>query len=200
MQHRMRRLATACAIVVVVLLAGEGTSGAAGLSLKGAAGRYNVSTFQPLGNGKDAQASWTNKAALTGRFSMQLTKATDDQYAYAAAIVKGVEGMTVTQLGTIGFSHTGVCNGGSPRFNLFYDNNGDGGWDGYTFYGCNNVTPTDAGGGWSTVSFDPLVPFGGAYDPIGPNSQVVQLSVLIDIVGSTNIDNVTAGGATVGEP
>jgi hypothetical protein len=200
MQHRFGRLATACTIVAVALLAGQGTSGSAGLSLKGAAGRYNTATFQPLGNAKDAQASWTNKTALAGKFSMQLTKVTDDQYAYAAAIVKGVEGMTASQLGPMGFAFKGTCNGGSPRFNLYYDNNGDGGWDGYTFYGCNNVTPTDSGGGWSTVSFDPLAPPFTVYDAIGPNSKVVQLSVLIDIVGSVNIDNVTAGGSTVGEP
>ena len=198
---KFRKLLGIVAAVALGVAAFGGQSyGAPSLSLKGAAGRFNTTTFQTLGNSGDAQASWTNKVAASGKFSMQLTKTTDDQYAYAAAIVKGVEGMTVSDLGTIGFSFNGPCNGGSPRFNLFYDTNGDGGWDGYTFYGCNNDATPTVNGAWTTVDFDPLAPFGGAYDPITAGAKVVSLSVLIDIVGSAYIDNVTAAGVTVGEP
>jgi hypothetical protein len=199
MLHAIRRLTTACTIVVVVLMATQGTSGATSLSLRGAAGRFNTTTFQSLGKATDASANWTNKTAKSGRFSMQLTKNTDDQYAYAAAVVKGVEGLTVADLGTIGLSFKGACNGGSPRFNLFYDTDADGAWDGYTFYGCNNVTPTVAGD-WSTVSFDPLAPPSGAGNAITGTATVVQLAVMVDLVGSVNIDDVTAAGSTVGEP
>jgi hypothetical protein len=205
MHHRMRRLATAATIIVVVLLASQGTSGAAGLSLKGAAGRYNVSTFQPLGNAGDAQASWTNKAAASGKFSMQLTKATNDRYAYAAAIVKGTEGMTIAALGDIAFSFQGVCEGGSPRFNLYYDNDNNGTADGVAFYGCNNVTLTTPAAGWSRATFDASVApseynFTTGLPSMTDASKVVQLSVLIDIVGSVNVDDVSAGGLSTGEP
>jgi hypothetical protein len=205
MQHRFRRLATAGIIVIVVLLATQGTSGAASLSLKAAAGRYNTTTYQPLGNAKDAQAGWTNKAAASGKFSMQLTKATNDRYAYAAAIVKGVEGMTIADLGDIAFSFQGACEGGSPRFNLYYDNDNNGSADGVAFYGCNNVTLTTPVANWSRATFDASVApfeynFGTGLPSMTDSSKVVQLSVLIDVVGSVFVDDVSAGGLSTGEP
>jgi hypothetical protein len=204
-RNRFKKLGTAAVITVAVLFASQGASGAAGLSLKGAAGRYNVNTFQPLGNSGDAQASWTNKTAATGKFSMQLIKATNDRYAYAAAIVKGTERMTVAALGDIAFSFKGDCAGGSPRFNLYYDNDGNGTADGVAFYGCNNVTLTTPVAGWSRATFDASVaPFEYNFTTGLPSmtdaSTVVQLSVLIDIVGTVNVDDVAAGGLSTGEP
>ena len=61
--------------------------------------------------------------------------------------MQGVEGMTIADLGTIGFSVNGTCGAGSPRFNLYYDNDGDGQADGVAFYGCgNHVSGTPATG------------------------------------------------------
>jgi hypothetical protein len=199
--------------ILVAVLATPVTAGGGGISLKGQAGRSDTTTFQSLGNSTDAQASWTNKVALDGKFSMFLEKTTDDQFAFAAAVVDGVNGQTVGSLGDLAFSFTGVCNGGSPRFNLFFDTNGDGQADGIAFLGCNNATLTQPAPGWQTATFsNALVAVGGVggscydFNPvIGPctinsSATVTSLSVLIDIVGSNNIDRVTVNGVSTGEP
>jgi hypothetical protein len=183
------------------------------IRLKGEAGRFDPVTFQRAGSSTDARASWTNKAFLDGKHSMLLEKTTNDRLAYAAAIVDGVEGTSVASLGDLAFSFTGVCSGGSPRFNLFFDSDGDGEANGVAFLGCNNVTLTPAGKpGWQTATFPAsLVLAGGVagacydFNPAGPcsisgTSTVTSLSVLIDIVGTHNIDRVTVGDNVTGEP
>ncbi len=198
--------------ILVALLATPVTAGGGGISLKGQAGRFDTTTFQPLGNSTDAQASWTNKVALDGKFSMFLEKTTNDQFAFAAAVVDGVNGQTVGSLGDLAFSFTGACNGGSPRFNLYFDSNGDGQADGIVFLGCNNVTLTSPAPDWQTATFtNALIVAGGVggscYDFNAPSTctvsaaaTVTSLSVLIDIVGSNNIDRVTVAGVATGEP
>jgi hypothetical protein len=198
--------------ILIAVLATPATAGGGGISLKGQAGRFNTTTFQSLGNSTDAQASWTNKVALDGKFSMFLEKTTNDQDAFAAAVVDGVNGQTVGSLGDLAFSFTGVCNGGSPRFNLYFDSNGDGQADGIVFLGCNNVTLTSPAPGWQTATFpNALVVAGGVggscYDFNAPSTcsvsataAVTSLSILIDIVGSNNIDRVTVAGVATGEP
>jgi len=206
-------LVVAVLAILVALLATPVTAGGSGISLKGQAGRFDTTTFRALGNSADAQASWTNKAALDGKFSMFLEKSTNDQFAFAAAVVDGVNGRTVGSLGDLAFSFTGVCNGGSPRFNLYFDSDGDGQANGIAFLGCNNVTLTPAGApGWQTATFsNALVAAGGVggscydFNPAGPCSisstaTVTSLSVLIDIVGSNNVDRVTVDGVSTGEP
>ncbi len=199
-------------VILVAVLATPASAGGGGISLKGQAGRFNTTTFQSLGNSTDAQASWTNKVALDGNFSMFLEKTTDDQFAFAAAVVDGVNGRTVATLGDLAFSFTGACNGGSPRFNLFFDINGDGQADGIVFLGCNNVTLTSPIAGWQTATFpNALIVAGGVggscYDfnnpatcSVSASATVTSLSVLIDIVGSNNIDRVIVAGVTTGEP
>jgi hypothetical protein len=209
----MRRvLIVAILGILVAVFATPVGAGGGGISLKGQAGRFDTTTFKALGNSTDAQASWTNRVALDGKFSMFLEKSTNDQFAFAAAIVDGVNGRTVGSLGDLAFSFTGVCNGGSPRFNLFFDTNGDGQADGIAFLGCNNVTLTSPGTGWQTATFpNALVAAGGVggscYDfsnlatcSISSSATVTSLSVLIDIVGSNNIDRVTVAGVATGEP
>ncbi len=197
--------------ILIAVLATPVSAGGGGISLKGQAGRFDTTTFKALGNSTDAQASWTNKVALDGKFSMFLEKTTDDQFAFAAAIVDGVNGQTVGSLGDLAFSFTGVCNGGSPRFNLYFDSDGDGQANGIVFLGCNNVTLTSAGApGWQTATFSSAyIVAGGAFcydfNPAGPcsvsaSATVTSLSVLIDIVGSNNIDRVTVGADVTGEP
>jgi hypothetical protein len=199
--------------ILVAVLATPVTAGGGGLSLKGQAGRFDTTTFKSLGNSTDAQASWTNKVALDGKFSMFLQKTTNDQFAFAAAVVDGVNGRSIASLGDLAFSFTGECNGGSPRFNLYFDSNGDGQADGIAFLGCNNVTLTQPAAGWQTATFsNALVAAGGVggscydFNPvIGPctissTATVTSLSVLIDIVGSNNIDRVSVDGVTTGEP
>jgi hypothetical protein len=198
--------------ILVAVLATPVTAGGSGISLRGQAGRFDTTTFRALGNSTDAQASWTNKVALDGKFSIFLDKSTDDQFAFAAAVVDGVNGRTVGSLGDLAFSFTGVCNGGSPRFNLFFDSNGDGQTDGIAFLGCNNVTLTTPASGWQTATFpSALIVAGGVggscYDfpfvvpcSISSTATVTSLSVLIDIVGSNNVDRVSVNGVSTGEP
>ena len=198
--------------ILVAVLATPVGAGGGGISLKGQAGRFDTTTFKALGNATDAQASWTNRVALDGKFSMFLEKSTNDQFAFAAAVVDGVNGRTVGSLGDLAFSFTGVCNGGSPRFNLFFDSDGDGQADGVAFLGCNNVTLTSPAPGWQTATFpNALVAAGGvggscfdfsnfATCSISSSATVTSLSVLIDIVGSNNIDRVTVAGVATGEP
>ncbi len=179
--------------ILIAVLATPVSAGGGGISLKGQAGRFDTTTFKALGNSTDAQASWTNKVALDGK----------------AAVVDGVNGQTVGSLGDLAFSFTGVCNGGSPRFNLFYSNDG-GITNGILFLGCNNVTLTTPTGApdWQTATFSHAFILAGGSgggscpDPcsINDTSTVTSLSVLIDIVGSNNIDRVSVNGVTTGEP
>ena len=179
----------------------------ADLKLHGTAGRANPPDYKVIGNGKAAQAQWTNKQAESGKFSMLLEKsAPTADYAYAAAIVKGVEGLTVAALGNIGLSAKTDCGGGSPRFNLQYDTNGDGVSDGIAFYGCGNHD-TGTVDGWHHMLADASAPdfcysFG---PPLGPctltdASTVTSLAVIVDETGRYYVDNVIAAGQTVGEP
>jgi hypothetical protein len=210
----MRRvLVVIVTAVLVVVLATPASADPGGLKLKGVAGAFDPTTFQPIGNSGDSQATWTNKVALDGNFSMFLEKTSNEHFAFAAAVVEGVNGRTVGSLGDLAFSFTGTCNGGSPRFNLYFDSNGDGQADGVAFLGCNNVALTSLGAGWQTATFPAaLVVAGGVggtcYDFANPTAPcsirstatVTSLSVLIDIVGSNNIDRVSVNGVTTGEP
>lgn len=209
MKKTVLALAALSAAVVLSFAMFGSASADPAVRLKGAAGRFDTTTFKQLGNSKDAQASWTNKAALDGKFSMLLEKTTNDQYAFAAAVVSGVEGRTVASLGDLAFSFTGVCNGGSPRFNLYFDSDGDGEANGIAFLGCNNVITTVPAVGWQTATFPSAMvvagPFCYDFNPAGACSisgtaTVTSLSVLIDIVGNTNIDRVVVGGVATGEP
>src|SRR5260370_12210264 len=113
-------------VILVAVLATPVSAGGGGISLKGQAGRFNTTTFQSLGNSTDAQASWTNKVALDGQFSLLLEKTTNDQFAFAAAVVDGVNGQTVATLGDLAFSFTGACNGGAPPLHPFFYPHRDG--------------------------------------------------------------------------
>src|SRR5438270_12811989 len=85
------------------------------ISLKPSAGSCNGTG---VGNGQNAQAQWTNKQAETGKFSVLVQKSADTaNCSFAAIVVKGVEGMTMGDLGNISFSVMGYCGAGSPRFN-----------------------------------------------------------------------------------
>src|SRR5260370_27450767 len=108
-------------VILVAVLATPVSAGGGGISLKGQAGRFNTATFQAYGNSTDAQASWTNKVALDGNFSMFLEKTTNDQFAFAAAVVDGVNGQTVGALGDLAFSFTAACNGGAPALHPVFD-------------------------------------------------------------------------------
>jgi hypothetical protein len=213
----MRRflIAAVAMLAVALVVPTLASAGPVDLKLYPTAGQFKdkqSGAFQPIGNSTAAQAQWTNKVAETGKFSVLLQKSTptdDSAFPFAAAVVKGVEGLTIPQLGTIGFSSKDVCGGGSPRFNLAYDSTGDGQADGITFYGCANHDTTPAGP-WHHMQADPkvpdfcigILPSGNlgpcTFDPVA--STVVQLAVVADEQGTYYIDNVIAAGKTVGEP
>jgi hypothetical protein len=192
--------------------------GPAPLKLQPTAGNFSLPDFaRQTGNATYSQAQWTNKVALDGKFSVLLQKSVDFNSCYtatpengcaafAAAIVSGVEGMTIADLGTIGFSVSGTCGAGSPRFNLYYDTDGDGQADGVAFYGCANHVSGSPATDWTSMSVaDPASPdfcysFATGACTLTSTSTVVQLSVLVDEMGTWYIDRVMAAGTTAGEP
>src|SRR5439155_1461520 len=95
--------------------------------------------------------------------------------------------------------------GGAPRFNLFYDTDGDGLAEGVAFYGgAAHVSGTPAEG-WTSMSASAATPDFRYSFPAGDcsltsSSTVVELSVFVDELGAWNIDVVRAAGATTGEP
>ena len=186
------------------------------LKLDPTAGNFPPPDFlRQTGNGPYSQAQWTNKLALEGRFSVLLAKSVDFSSCYtatpqngcaafAAAIVTGVEGITIADLGDIGFSVNGDCGAGSPRFNLLYDTNGDGQADGVAFYGCAaHVSGSIAD--WTNMTASAAAPdfcytFPSGDCTLTPTATVVELSVLVDEQGTWHIDHVQAATATTGEP
>jgi hypothetical protein len=195
-------------MVTLLLLPGTGSAAPTDtIKLKPVAGRFgNAPDYKSLGNSTGAQGQWTNKQALDGKFSVLLEKSVPtSDFAYAAAIVDGAAGHTVAQIGTMGFSVKGNCGGGSPRFNLFYDNDADGAADGVAFYGCGNHVSGSPAPGWTSMSVDSatpdaISPFNAAGAALTPASVVTSLSVLVDEQGTYYVDRVMAMGQTTGEP
>jgi hypothetical protein len=188
------------------------------LKLQPTAGNFSLPDFaKQTGNGTYSQAQWTNKVALDGRFSVLLEKSVDFASCYtttpengcaafAAVIVNGVEGMTIADLVAIGFSVSGTCGAGSPRFNLYYDTNGDGQSDGVAFYGCAaHASPSSPAPDWTSMSASSTAPdfcysFATGLCTLTASSTVVQLSIIVDEMGTWYIDRVQAASATAGEP
>jgi len=189
------------------------------LKLDPTAGNFAPPDFvKPTGNAGYSQAQWTNKVALEGKFSVVLEKSVDFQSCYtptpengcaafAAVLVTGVEGTAITDLGTIGFSVNGTCGAGSPRFNLYYDANGDGQADGVAFYGCAaHASSSPPAPDWTSMSVSSATPdfcysfTGSGACTLTPASTVVQLSVIVDEKGTWYIDRVQAAGTATGEP
>ena len=164
-----------------------------GLSLKPQAGQFVGEDFKRVGAGQAAQAKWTTKEARSGSHSVLLQKSVATTTpAFAAAVVKGAEGMTVEEVGTIGFSVQGPCTGGSPRFNLSYDTDNDGDADGIAFYGCGNHV-TGAEDGWTTMAVE-------AASMAPADADVTSLSVLVDEQGTYFVDDVEVAGETLSGP
>ena len=105
----------------------------------------------------------------------------------AGARVYGVEGLQVSQLGTLGFTlRSGAC-GASPQFALYYDTNGDGAGDASATFTC------ATGGGGAAKSWNPV----SAGVPAG--AVVTALDVYNGTTGTASIDNITVAGLTVGD-
>lgn len=168
------------------------------LGLKPVSGRFSADFEKRLGAGNTARAHWTKKEARTGKFSVLLEKSVPtSEPSFAAVLVTGVEGTKVSDLGSIGFWVKGTCGGGSPRFNLHYDTDGDGDRDGTAFYGCANHMVATVGGWTEMRVLDPTVSDNG---PVPLTAEVLSLSVLVDETGTYYIDDVLVDGQTLGEP
>jgi hypothetical protein len=190
-------VAAVAALALVSMPATASQAAKSEWKLKMTAGRANPPNYKVLGAGTKAQAQWTNKQSETGKFSVLLEKTAPlSDFVYAAAVLSGLEGTTVGSLGPIGFSAK-PCGAGAPRFNLDYDANGDGAYDGTAFYGCaNHVVSTN--GDWSRMMVaDPTVADNG---PVPATATILALYVIVDEPGTYYVDNVTAAGQTVGEP
>ncbi|HZP26968.1 MAG TPA: hypothetical protein VFB90_07980, partial [Dehalococcoidia bacterium] len=97
-------------LVSLVFVASAASAAPGGIKLKPTAGRGNPPDYKTIGNGTAAQAQWTNKVSLDGKFSVLLQKSVPTtDYAFAAAVLDGTEGMTVGAVGDIGFSVNGTC-------------------------------------------------------------------------------------------
>ena len=201
-----RLLALALVVVVASVAISVATAASQKLKLQPTAGNIPPPDFaKNTGNSTYSQAQWTNKEAHTGKFSVLLQKNTDYTdcsvngcAAYAAVVLKGVEGDNANGH-TVGYWFKGDCSGGSPRINLFYDNDGDGQYDGYKFLAdCTTGTAPDANG-WRHVTDNTS---GGVTvgAPMGLNATIVSLSVIVDVKGTTYVDDVQYDTATVGEP
>src|SRR6266540_2453287 len=187
------------------------------LKLNPTAGNFPPPDFlRETGNGPYSQAQWTNKVALDGKFSVLLEKSVDFAScntatpqngcaAFAAVIVSGVEGTTIANLGDIGFSVSGSCGAGAPRFNLYYDTDGDGQANGVAFYGCAAHVSGSPAADWTSMTASAAAPdfcytFPDGACTLTPASTVVELSVLVDEQGEWHIDRVQAAAATTSEP
>ena len=103
----------------------------------------------------------------------------------AGARVYGVEGLDVSQLGTIGFTlRSGAC---APSFVLYYDTTGDGAADAQQSFPC------ATGGSGAVKSWNPQA----AGVPAG--AVVTALDISSSAPGTVAVDDVTAAGLTAGD-
>jgi hypothetical protein len=103
--------------------------------------------------------------------------------AAAGGVIKGVEGLSTTDL-SLSFTVDGYCGAGAPRFNL-YLTNGD-----LIYLGC--IYGND---GTGNVTFMTGVDYGGQMIPAGET--IARLDVIQDEQGQTNISNVMVNGTQV---
>jgi hypothetical protein len=121
--------------------------------------------------------------------------------AAAIAEVRGVEGITLTEIGW-DVRNDGHCGAGAPRFNITTSDNV------LHFIGCNSPAPiaastlTDARGQlWTRRRYDPAA----AFPPIAPGSTVRSIVIVFDEgtdqgTGSVHLDNIDINGVLIGKP
>jgi hypothetical protein len=110
--------------------------------------------------------------------------------AAAFAVISGVEGIQLTELG-YDVKDGGHCSGGAPRFNVSAS-------DGFHFVGaCTNGIATGIPApGWTTYRFSPTQ----AFPPITAGATINSIAVLFDEEGSVVIDNIDVNGTLIGKP
>lgn len=122
--------------------------------------------------------------------------------AAAGAVITGVEGITLTEIG-FDIRNDGHCGAGAPRFNVMAS-------DGFHFLGgCANgtQTPNTPAPGWMRVRIDPANP-GQAFPPIAAGATIVGIAILFDegtdagpdFTGFAFLDNIDINGILIGKP
>jgi hypothetical protein len=153
------------------------------ITLRPVAGRYTGSPEKYVGGGSAAKAYRNDNGSYT------LAKlATTETNAYAALVVDGAQGEQLAELGSFSFDVGGHAGGGSPRMNLFWDNDGDAAYDGYALVGGASAV-TD---GRISIDLSNVEPYAGE-DP-DEDATVVSLSILVDEQGTWTIDDVMLDG------
>ena len=188
-------LAVGAAIVTTASTAQAADTAAA--TLRPVAGRYTDTPDKYVGGGSAAKAYRNNDGSYT------LTKlATTQTNAYAALIVEGVQGSPIADLDRFSFDVVdGRVGGGSPRLNLYFDNDGNGEWsglavDGYAMVSAQSSTDITLIDGLVQGEESAVTSYVGA-EPL-PTAEVLSLSILVDVQGTSTIDNVTLNESSLG--
>jgi len=165
--------------------------------------------FDPDGTGI-VTAHWVTRQGLPddigkANHALFLEKAGSTSVNAAAfAIIGGVEGLSLTELG-FDYKNSGDCGAGAPRFNVTLPNGN------YFFFGCiyGNPDATPPAPGWTRIKWNAD---GGTIFPAGnytwpPEWGVVVQSIAIvfdegtDVgVGSALLDNININGTLIGKP
>ena len=113
--------------------------------------------------------------------------------AAAGANVTDVRGRTLSNLG---YTYSGYCGAGAPRFNVELTN-GD-----FFFVGCNSGTATPSYPGWTHVDFNDasFVPAGAYVWPGLGDAEIQSISIVQDEVGAVTLDNIRVNGRSVQGP
>lgn len=108
--------------------------------------------------------------------------------ASAGATITGQQGQAFTS-GSFTLASASQCQGGSPRFNVVTTT-------GTFFLGCNNVIPTVNGNGTVTYTFTPATIAAGGNQVLFPTGTITSVDVLIDVMGTADLSNITVNGQT----
>lgn len=168
--------------------------------------------FDPDGTGIVA-ARWVRHLGLpepedgTNRFGLLLSKnGPTTTNASAGAVIHGVKGITLTELG-YDVRNGGHCSGGAPRFNVVTADE-DGNEHTHFVGACDKATPMPTGDpGWKRFRFDPSNP-AQTFPPIPATETVKSIAVLFDegtdtgtdFSGLVVIDNIDINGDLIGGP
>jgi hypothetical protein len=185
------------AVVVVMFLAVSSMASAGGIKVK-------PGVYDPEKTGCP-EASWDAKAGLpdAGKSNHGLVLIKDcptPTNAAAGANVDGVEGLSAAGL-VLGFDYdiTGLCTGGSPRFNVQWTDVSNP--NGFSFVGgCANAeAPTSPAPGWLTARFE-LQDATDAFPIVPATATIVSITIISDEQGTSIIDNIYIGGTVVEKP
>jgi len=158
------------ALVAVTMLAFAGTA------VAGKIGTAKPWEYDPTNTGA-VVAKWT-KDGLS--LQKNIETATN---AAAGADIKGIDGETLTELS---FEVQGYCGAGAPRFNVYTD-------AGTSFLGCIYGEKTDAGNGWTRVTFNgDELSAAGAF-----GGKITGADVVMDEQGQALLRNITVNGMAV---